>query len=259
MYDSSHDPREPILNLPAVVGWLILANLVVHAGLWALPGQMGWSLKAALAFVPAHWTAGTLDPLALLSPLTHQFLHAGAFHLGVNMLMLAAFGSGVARAFGTMRFLVLYVVAGLVGACAHWAVYPTSPVPTLGASGAISGLFAAALIVLARDPRNRARGFRFWPAAAIWVGISVIVGVTDLPGGEGSGGVAWAAHLGGFFAGVGLSPVLRLGLPSATDPAGRVGERRRRVEIATRNEPGPWDRGNGRGGDGRPPQDGGGD
>lgn len=250
MYDSSHDPREPILNLPAVVGWLIAANVVIHGVLWALPESLGWSIKASLAFVPAQWTGAHLTPLTLLTPISHQFLHAGGFHLTVNMLMLAAFGAGVARAFGAWRFLALYFASGLVGALAHWAFYPSSPVPTLGASGAISGLFAAALIVLARDPRNRAQGFRFWPAAVIWVGISVIVGLTDLPGGEGSGGVAWAAHLGGFFAGIALSPVMRRGLPSGTDPAGRVGERRRRVEVAVRNDggnghddaDGPWGR-----------------
>lgn len=240
MYDFSHShrPREPILNLPGSVGLLIGVNIVIHVVLWAAPEAAMWWTVNAFGFIPAAWTGGLPgEPNQWAGPILHQFLHGGWLHLGINMVMLAAFGAGVVRALGWPRFLILYFLSGIAGAVAHAWVYPDSVVPVIGASGAISGLFAAALRVVAASQSAAGRAVRIWPAAVIWIVISLLVGVTGMPG-TGEAGVAWAAHIGGFVAGAILLSVLRLGLRRPVDPLGTAGQRRGPYDPNRRPGPG---------------------
>ena len=99
--------------------------------------------------------------------------------------------------------LLIYVASGVAGAFVHFALFPNSNIPVVGASGSISGLFGAVLWLMARPDRFGRRALRFWPAALIWVGFSVAVGFTGMPG-VADGQIAWAAHVGGFLAGIAI-------------------------------------------------------
>lgn len=189
---------QPAINLPWVVTLLIAANVGVFLLQVAMPWRWeGWVLMH-LGFVPARYSIpGAFDWAAVAGPLTHQFLHGGWLHLLVNMIMLAAFGSGIARILGGPRLLAIYFTSGFAGAFAHWYAYPDSMVPVVGASGAISGLFGAILRMMARHPHAGGGFIRILPVVAIWIGIAVMTGFTGLPG-TGGAQVAWAAHIGGF-------------------------------------------------------------
>jgi membrane associated rhomboid family serine protease len=143
-----------------------------------------------------------------LTLLTSMFMHAGWLHLGGNMLFLWIFGDNVEHRIGHVPYLVFYVIAGVIASFAQILSDTTSTIPTLGASGAISGVLGAYLVLF---PANRVTVlFLRFPmqvpaivAIGIWAvfqfisGVGAIV-VTD----ESAGGVAYLAHIGGFVAGV---------------------------------------------------------
>jgi len=191
-------PRQPAVNLPRTVGVLIALNVGVYILTSVMPPNWeGWVLWH-LGFVPARYSVpGAFDWAALVSPLSHQFLHGGPIHLLINMVMLAAFGSGVERVLGGRRMLALYFLTGIAGAFFHWLIYPELRIPMVGASGAISGLFGAVLRLLGKHPQVGGGFVRMLPVAVIWIGMSVFVGFTGMPG-TGEAQVAWAAHVGGF-------------------------------------------------------------
>lgn len=197
-----------MFNIPPVVLALIGANVVVHFVTFGLAQDaFGW-VMVHFAFFPIRYSAGTWGDWATwVSPLAYQFLHGGWLHLGINMVMLAALGSGVERIAGRPRMLIVYFVSGVVGAFAHFAVFPWSNVPVVGASGSISGLFGGVLWLMARPNQWGQRSLRFWPAALIWVAISVAIGFTGMPG-VAAGQIAWMAHIGGFVAGVVIMMVM---------------------------------------------------
>lgn len=147
------------------------------------------------------------------TPITSMFLHGSWGHIVGNLLFFWVFGNNIEDSMGRVRFLVFYIICGLVAAAAHLAIDPSSPVPTVGASGAISGILGAYLILY---PRVRVR-MLFWfllfirvipvPAWVVllwWFIWQVVAGLPQLmtlrP--EVSGGVAVWAHIGGFVAGV---------------------------------------------------------
>jgi membrane associated rhomboid family serine protease len=192
--------REPILNLPPMTKALLVINVAVHVLLFLLPPRLGDAVLLSFGFVPIRYMSlGWQSWRALISPITYQFLHGGLAHLGINMLTLAAFGSGVERRLGPSRMLAFYLLCGIAGAFAQFAADPESPRLLIGASGAISGLFAAILWFTVRRQG-------FWLVVALWFLMNVVTGEID-PIGGGSGHVAWIAHLGGFVAGLLLFPV----------------------------------------------------
>jgi len=150
-----------------------------------------------------------------LTALSAMFMHAGFGHLIGNMLYLWIFGDNVEHRFGHRVFLAFYLFSGLVATGTQVALAPESIVPTLGASGAISGVLGAYLVLF---PRNRVFALFFvWVvsipavvAIGLWIGLQVLSGWSELavPGGA-VGGVAYGAHIGGFSAGVVLALVLR--------------------------------------------------
>ena len=191
---------QPMLNLPRMVSALLVANLAVHVARLLLPEQIDDAIVLAFGFVPARYTGA--EPFgwpAIVAPLTYQFLHGGIAHLAVNMAMLMAFGSGVERRIGPGPMVALAAICGVLGAAMHLAVYPGSTVPVIGASAAISGLFGAVLRFLPGQGGIR----RLMPLVALWIGASILFGVTGLPGAEGAE-IAWVAHIGGFAAGLAL-------------------------------------------------------
>ena len=149
------------------------------------------------------------DAINYLTPLTSMFLHGGWAHLLGNGLFLWVFGNNVEDSMGRGRFLAFYLICGLAAAAAHVMVEPTSPVPTVGASGAISGILGGYLVLY---PRVRVRTFfppfflfhvPAWFVLVFWFGGQVLAGLPQLqrlrP--DASSGVAVWAHIGGFIAG----------------------------------------------------------
>ena len=193
--------RQPIFNIPPATQALIVANVVVHLGRLLLAPASDDALVSLLAFVPGRYTepGTTIGWAALVDPVTYQFLHANLVHLGVNMLALLAFGSGVERRIGGRRMVIFYLACGVVSAAAHFVVYPTSLTPIIGASGAISGLFGGVLRFQFGGDAGRRRGL--WPVVFLWVVVNVVLGQTGMPGME-EAAIAWVAHLGGFAAGL---------------------------------------------------------
>jgi len=153
------------------------------------------------------------DPIQL-TLLSSMFMPGSWLHLGGNMLFLWIFGDNVEHRAGRLLYLVAYLAAGLVGSLAQILSDPTSQIPSLGASGAISGVLGAYLVLF---PRNRVTAFVFRflvqiPALAaigMWIAVQLISSLADPAG---AGGVAYMAHIGGFAAGV-LAGLLFRALP----------------------------------------------
>ncbi|HXK59995.1 MAG TPA: rhomboid family intramembrane serine protease [Acidobacteriota bacterium] len=150
-----------------------------------------------------------------LTLLFAMFMHGGVMHILGNMIYLWIFGDNVEHRFGAFPFLLFYLISGLVGSLAHVAVDPGSTVPSLGASGAISGVLGAYLVLF---PRNRVHAVVFYmivsiPAIAaigIWIVFQFINGLGSIVYTSQTGGIAYAAHIGGFFAGVVLALIMRV-------------------------------------------------
>ena len=196
---STPQARQPIFNIPPATRALIVVNVAVHLLRLLLAPDSDDALVSLLAFVPGRYTEpGGIGWQVLVNPLTYQFLHANLIHLGVNMLALLAFGSGVERRIGGRRMTIFYLVCGVASAAVHFAVYPTSLVPIIGASGAISGLFGGVL----RFQFGGAGGRRgLWPVVILWIVVNVVLGQSGTPGME-DAAIAWVAHLGGFITGL---------------------------------------------------------
>ena len=119
-------------------------------------------------------------------------------HLGINMMTLAAFGAPVERLLGVRRFVLFYLSAGIVAGFVHVVLFPNSLDPVIGASGAISGVFGAVLMLM----RYVGNLPSLLPIAGIWIALNVFFGMFGGTPGAGGEPVAWAAHVGGFVYGL---------------------------------------------------------
>ena len=158
-------------------------------------------------------------PLPFWSTLiTSMFLHGGWMHLLGNMLYLWIFGDNLEKTMGHARFLLFYLVCGVAAGLAHIAFAGGSNVPTVGASGAISGVLGGYLVLF---PRKHVRvltrgGIVAMPAIAVlgfWILIQFVNGIGSLAvtSETGGGGVAYMAHIGGFVAGLVLVKLMTIG------------------------------------------------
>jgi membrane associated rhomboid family serine protease len=160
-----------------------------------------------------------------LTLITSMFMHGGIAHLFGNMLFLWIFGDNIEDEMGHLRYLIFYLLCGILASLAHvitTLMFATDPgsllIPSLGASGAISGVLGAYLVL---HPHRRVTVllFRFFTdvpayvAIGIWFAFQLISGMGILGGGSQQGGVAYAAHVGGFVAGVVLVKVFMVGRP----------------------------------------------
>ena len=161
-----------------------------------------------------------------LTLITSMFMHGGIAHIFGNMLFLWIFGDNVEDRLGHFRYLIFYLVCGLLASLAHVVttiMFSTDPrsllVPSLGASGAISGVLGGYLL-LHHSRRVTVILFRMltdvpaWVAIGIWFAFQLISGLGLLGGGSALGGVAYAAHIGGFVAGVVLVKFFTIGRPA---------------------------------------------
>jgi len=204
--------NERAINLPPAILWLILVNVAVQlVRELLLPPAVDDQLILGFGLVPAAYAGepgGDILSLAL-SPIAYQFLHGGWVHLGINMLSLAAFGSPVERTLGSWRFVLFYLSAGIVAGAAHVLFFADSSDPVIGASGAISGVFGAVLVLL----RSSGRLPSLLPIAGIWIALNVFFGMSGTTPGAGSQPVAWLAHVAGFVYGL---AAVRFFLPRQT-------------------------------------------
>jgi len=158
-----------------------------------------------------------------LTLIISMFMHGGLAHIAGNMLFLWIFGDNVEDRMGHLRYLVFYLVCGVLASLAHvlsTVMFSTDPgsllIPSLGASGAISGVLGG-YIVLYPHRRVTAIVFRFltdvpaYVAIGIWFAFQLISGLGMFGGGSQQGGVAYAAHIGGFVAGLLLIKVFTIG------------------------------------------------
>lgn len=209
----------PSKSVPVVTRMLIAFN--VMAFFWELslgpalhPFVMNWGL-VPLRF--AHAFAGS-EPLgpALATGLTSMFLHGGWIHLLGNLWFLFIFGDNVEDRVGHVGFLLFYVAGGLVAASSHLVFNFHSPVPTVGASGAIAAVLGAYAILYPRaSVLTLVPVFLFFrvislPALlvlALWFVMQIFIGTLSI--GASAGGVAWWAHIGGFLFGIAIALPLK--------------------------------------------------
>lgn len=212
-------PREPMLRVPAIVGWLLAALVGVHLLRLVLPADLDQALLLRFAFIPARYAAGVDGggPLDLAAPFFgHVFLHVDVFHLGMNGLWLLACGPVVARRYGGFAFLIFFFLCGTAGVAAFMADNWGGTDMVVGASGAISGLMAASIRMIPWFGRYGDAGLPGRPLVPLlskpvlaftlfWVISNLLFGLTGIGMGETVHQIAWQAHLGGFACGLLLS------------------------------------------------------
>jgi membrane associated rhomboid family serine protease len=219
----------PSRTTPFVTLALIALNIVVFMYELSLQVSGGPGASAALeAFVREFGavpcrisglcvSAGDF-PHPLATIFTSMFLHGGFLHVGGNMLYLWIFGDNVEDTMGHGRFLLFYLLSGVAAATAQTVMSPDSPVPMIGASGAVSGVLGAYLILFPYATILTLVMFIFFirlvriPALLVlgfWIVVQLLNGLVSShrPGGE--GGVAWFAHIGGFLAGIVIFLIIR--------------------------------------------------
>ena len=205
-------------RVPLVTYGLIVLNILAFLYEMLLgPGIdqffMDWGL------VPLRITNMAKYPTAVLTIFTSMFLHSGWMHIIGNMLYLWIFGDNVEDALGSVMYLIFYLAAGTIAGLAQVAVSPSSPIPGIGASGAVAGVLAAYMVYYPRAPvRVLVPGFfamrmARMPALIVlgmWFVLQLFNGFLSLGTMSlATGGVAWFAHIGGFVAGLLVGAVTR--------------------------------------------------
>jgi membrane associated rhomboid family serine protease len=192
--DASREPK----RYPVVTTSLIVVNVLVF--LLELAG--GEAFVQQWAVIPADVAAGR----HWITILTSMFMHAGWMHIIGNMVFLWAFGPGIEEAMDRPRYLLFYLLSGVVASLAQVAAMPASTVPNLGASGAIAGVMGAFLITYPRDQIRTLILFGWFVRitlipAALLIGLWFIIQFFSEVGSVANvkaGGVAYMAHIGGF-------------------------------------------------------------
>jgi membrane associated rhomboid family serine protease len=209
--------RQPVFNAPTIVLAVIGVLVAVHVLLAILDSDWQvWSFYA-LALNPIRFTDPSFPSPAgakYWSLATYMLLHGDWMHLTFNSLWLLVFGTPAARYLGSARFLLLSLIAGVAGGLASLALHWGEQVFVIGASGAVSGLLAAAIPVMygrrvmgGSRPLTMAE-FVTSPRAlmftAIWLALTLFSGAAGWTGNgfAAEGGIAWEAHVGGFVGGL---------------------------------------------------------
>jgi membrane associated rhomboid family serine protease len=218
--------ENPTLDVPVITYVLIAINVLVWITLQGLgnepalsrsvcelgvvPGELLGTASPGLGVPISANTVCVVDATAnWLTPLSSMFLHGGWFHLIGNMWFLAVFGNNVEDSMGRIRFVVFYLLCGLAAVAAQLFANPASPVPMVGASGAIGGVMGAYAVLYPKAPVHLLvfLGFfvtRIIVPAAFMLGYWFLLQLlSTLPTLNGSmSGVAFWAHVGGFLAGI---------------------------------------------------------
>jgi len=208
---------QPRYSTPYVNSFLIGINILIFFFQWI---QMASDPRGAALFerqfaeVPGHLAAFLAGsprytlPQVVIPFFTSMFLHASWTHVLGNMWFLWIFGDNVEDYLGHFKYLVFYLLAGLLAMSTQVAIYPHSNVPTVGASGAIAGVLGAYFLLY---PRARVLTWFFvfvlylpaWVVLGEWFVLQFVSGAATLSAAQGDmGGVAFWAHIGGFISGM---------------------------------------------------------
>lgn len=202
----------PTRRIPVVNYLLIAANVLVFVLMLSMSDTALEAFFTQHAMIPANYMDGSISFGDVMDIFTSMFMHAGLAHIGGNILYLWIFGDNVEDRLGHGRYLVFYLVGGIVADLAHFLTDSYSMIPTVGASGAISAVLGAYLVYF---PGSRIATYvplppgifyrlTMLPAAVVlgfWFVFQLFDGMAIL-GGADVGGVAVWAHIGGFVAGM---------------------------------------------------------
>jgi membrane associated rhomboid family serine protease len=195
-------------SFPVVTYALIALNVIFF--LIEMSGGDAFIMR--WAFIPQRFLA---DPASgILTIFASMFMHAGWVHLGGNMLYLWIFGDNIEDRFGHLKFLVFYLLCGIVATSAQLGFNPGSQVPNVGASGAIAGVLGAYILLFpgSRVKVLMGRGVVPVPALVVigmWILLQFVSGIGSISSAADTGGVAYMAHIGGFAAGFALTFMFR--------------------------------------------------
>jgi membrane associated rhomboid family serine protease len=213
----------PSRTFPAVTVGLIIVNVIVFLfelglgarGLRAFVGNYG----LVPGYVTAYATGADVSAGRVFLPFfSSMFLHGGWIHLIGNMWYLWIFGDNVEDRLGHFRFLIFFIVCGIMANAAHYIFNATSGIPTIGASGAVAGVLGAYLIsyprarILTIVPLFLFIHFIELPALIVlgfWFVLQFLNGAASVVMSSATGGVAWWAHIGGFIGGILIFKVFR--------------------------------------------------
>jgi membrane associated rhomboid family serine protease len=229
------DDNSEIRTVPYVNYGIIALNVIVFVLLQQLNSNE--SFDGAFSLVPREVTTGVdlvgltdvkdatgkilgqinqfANPISVyVTFLSSIFMHSGFMHIFGNMLFLWIFGDNIENRIGHIRYAVFYLLVGFLATLAHVMTDTSSVIPTLGASGAISGVLGGYLLLF---PNKQVKAIMFsfmmttvpaFVAVGLWIGYQVLMGYLS---GTHGGGVAYAAHIGGFVAGLALIKFFALG------------------------------------------------
>jgi rhomboid family protein len=224
--DNNPTLRTPVVTIALLVAlgvvWIfvqgagfddaLLAASVCNLGLIAGEITRSAALGTAVPLGQGMACVVDADRINFVTPITSMFLHGSWAHVLGNGLFLWIFGNNVEDSMGRMRFLAFYLICGLAAAAAQIAADPASPVPMVGASGAISGVMAAYLVLYPTARVNvlfffivfvRIVALPAWVVLLYWFGVQLVTALPVLSGAQAtvSSGVAVMAHIGGFLSG----------------------------------------------------------
>ena len=204
MFFPFHD-ENPTRHFPLLTIVLIGANIFVFFWEFSYPGKIA-SLFNSYGLVPSHFIEAPIQTYP--NVFSAMFMHAGLMHLAGNMLFLWIFGNNIEDELGKIRFITFYLLCGVIAALGHVFMDTGSEIPMVGASGAISGVLGAYLMLF---PKAKVKTLVFLgilitivriPAAFLlifWLGIQIY---SNMASGNVGGSVAWMVHIGGFAAGM---------------------------------------------------------
>jgi len=214
----------PSRSTPVITILIILVCTLIFTYELILPPNYREIFIKMFAVIPYEIMHGVdLPPPDPLTPygnlISYQYLHGGFFHIIGNMLFLWVFGDNVEDRFGKLKYFLFYTFCGVVAALIQSIVSPQSPIPLIGASGAISGVLGAYLVLFPRAQIVTLIFIFFFVdvvvlPALLWIGIwflmqfiSALISINHLS----MGGVAWFAHIGGFLTGILLTKLFSVG------------------------------------------------
>ena len=215
--------ENPTHSVPIITYALIAINIIVFV-FQIMLGSYQEQFIYQFALIPSEITS-SLSFDNVTDVFTSMFMHAGLAHIGGNMLYLWIFGDNVEDRLGSIRYLLFYIIGGVVASITHIFTNPASSIPTVGASGAIAAVLGAYLVLYPRQkvltliPLGFYMRMTMVPAflvLGLWFVLQLFSGVISL-GGPDVGGVAFWAHIGGFVSGVILGWILKK--PEETYPA----------------------------------------
>ena len=201
--------------------FVTLSLVILNVAIFLLEFVMGDNVNVLFyrfGMIPARLANNWTDPGTLMTLFTSMFLHGGWAHLIGNMVYLWIFGDNIEDRMGHVRFILVYLCAGVAASLVEVFVDPTVNIPTVGASGAIAGVLGAYFILYPRSRITTLIFFGFFirlikmPALfvlGLWIIFQLFYGLSNLSLSEANSGVAYFAHIGGFIGGMILIKLFR--------------------------------------------------